>query len=80
MQFNQRRLNGKFYYNYLKAKTKSLDGNIGAWMYVTGSFTEVYRVANRKEAGDTLRRFTDDAGIPYWLRTELASYLTGNNT
>ena len=30
MQFNQRILNGQFYCNYLEAKTKSLDGNIGA--------------------------------------------------
>ena len=48
MKFNRRRLNRKLYCNYLEAKTKSMDGNIGAWMYTTGSFTAVYLVASRK--------------------------------
>ena len=73
-------LNGKFYCDYLEAKTKSLDGNIGAWLYTTGSFTAVYPVASRKESGDTLRRFVDDVGIPDRLRTDLVLYLMGNNT
>ena len=80
MQFNRRRSNGQFYYDYLDAKTKSLDGNIGTWLYTAGSFTAVYPVASRKEAGDTLRRFADYVGIPDQLSTDLALELTVNNT
>ena len=50
MQFNRKSLNGQFYCHYLEAKTKSLDGNIGAWLYTTNTFTAVYPVASRKEA------------------------------
>ena len=71
MQFNRIRLNGQIYCNYLDANTKSLDGSIGACIYTTGSFTSVYPVASRKEAGDTLRRFADDVKITDLLRTDL---------
>ena len=80
MQFNRKRLNGQFYCDHLEAKTKSLDGNTGAWIYTTGKFTAVYPVESRKEAGDTLRRFADDVGIPDRLRTDLAPELIGKNT
>ena len=71
MQFNQRRLNVQFYCDDLEANTKSLDGNIGTWLYTTGSFIAVYLVVSRKEAGDTWRRFADDVGIPNRLMNDL---------
>ena len=73
-------MNWKFYYNYLEAKTKSLDGNIGAWLYTAGIFTAVYPVTSMKEAGDTLQRFADYVGILDRLRTDLALELTVKNT
>ena len=80
MNFNRKRLNGQFYCNHLVAKTRSLDGNTGAWVYTAGSFTAVYPVKIRKGAGNTLRRFADDVGIPDRLRTDLEPELTGKNT
>ena len=80
MQFNQKRLNGQFYCDHLVAKTRSLNGNKGAWVYTTGSFTAIYIVKIRKEAGNTLRRSADDVGIPDRLRTDLAPELTRKNT
>ena len=64
MQFNRKRLNVQFYCDYLESKTKSLDGNTGAWIYTTGKFTAVYPVESQKEAGNTFRRFTEYFGIP----------------
>ena len=73
-------MNGKLYCDYLEAKTKSLDGNIGEWLYKTGSFTSFNPVAiSKKKSGDTLRRLADDGGIPDRLRTDLALELTGKN-
>ena len=80
MQFNRQRLNSQFYVDHLIAKPKSLEGNTGAWVYTTSNFTAVYPVEKRSEAGDTLRRLSDDVGIPDRLRADLAGEITGNNT
>ena len=42
IQFNRKRLNRQLYCDHLVAKTKSFDGNTGAWLYTTGKFTVVY--------------------------------------
>ena len=62
------------------AKTKSFDGNTGAWLYTTGKFTVVYPCGSRRKEGDTLRKFADDIGIPDQVRSDLAPELTGKNT
>ena len=80
MQLNWKRLNAQFYIDHLVAKTTSLDGNTGAWVYTTGKFTTVYPCEKRSEAGDTLRRFANDVGIPDKLRSDLAPEITGKNT
>ena len=80
MQLNRKRLNAQFYTDHLLAKTKSLDGNTGAWVYTTGKFTAVYPCEKRSEVGDTLRRFADDVGIPDRLKSDLAPEITGKHT
>ena len=62
------------------ARTKLLDRNTGAWVYTTGKFTAFYPVAKRLEAGDKLRRFADNVGIPDRLRTDQAQEIMGKNT
>ncbi len=76
---NRKRLNAQFYTDHLVAKTKSLDGNTGAWVYTTGKFTAVYPCALQSEAGDTLKKFADDHGIPDRLRADLAPEITGKH-
>ena len=39
IQLNSKLLNLQFYTDYLLAKTKSLEGNMGAWIYATRTFT-----------------------------------------
>ena len=80
MQFNRKSLNEQFYCYHLVAKTKSLDSNTGAWLYTTGKFTLFYPCGSRREAGDTLRRFANNVGIPDQVRSDLAPELTGKNT
>ena len=64
MQYNCKWLNHQFYTDHLIAKTKSLEGNTGTWVYMTGSFMAVYPVEKRSEVGDTLQRMAKDVGIP----------------
>ena len=80
MQLHRKRLNAQFYADHLVARTKFLYGSTGAWVYTTGKFTAAYPVANRLEAGDTLRRCKDNVGIPDRLRTDQAPEIIGKNT
>ena len=80
IQLNRKHLNAQFYADHLVARTKLLDRNTGAWVYTTGKFTAFYPVAKRLEAGDKLRRFADNVGIPDRLRTDQAQEIMGKNT
>ena len=42
MQLDSKRLNVQFYINQLLAKTKSLEGNMRAWVCTNGKFTVAY--------------------------------------
>ena len=42
IQLNRKCLNAQFYTEYLLHKNKSLEGNMGAWIYTTGNFTVAY--------------------------------------
>lgn len=80
MNLHRKRLNSHFYVDHLSAKVKSLDGNSGAYLYTNGKFTSVIPCSSRTEAGDTLRRFTEDVGIPNKLTADLASEMSGKHT
>ena len=54
MQLNRKRLNAQFYTDQLLAKTKSLEGNTGAWIYTTGNFTAAYPCTKRSKVGDAI--------------------------
>ena len=80
MQLHRKRLNAQFYADHLVARTKFLYGSTGTWVYTIVKFTAVYPVANRLEAGDTLRRYKENFGIPDRLRTDQAPEIMGKNT
>ena len=73
-------MNGQFYCDHLVAKTKSLDGNTGDWLYTMGKFRVVYPCGSIRKAVDTLRRFVDGVGIPDQVKSDLDPELTGKNT
>ena len=72
MQLNRNHLNAQFYTDHLMAKTKPLEVNTGVWIYMTGEFTVNYPCTKNSEVGYTLRRFTDNVGIPDQLRSDMA--------
>jgi len=80
LNMHRRKLNARFYTDHLVSKVKSLEGMNGAWIFTTGKFTQCYPVESKSEAGDALRRFADDIGIPTRLTCDLAGELTGKNT
>jgi hypothetical protein len=57
----------------------SLSGHKGAFVYTTGKFTKVYPVETRASAGQTLKDFSQDVGVPSQLR-DLAAEFTGQGT
>ena len=54
MQLNRKNLNAQLYTDHLMAKTKSLEGKTGAWIYTNGGFTVAYPCTKRLEVGDML--------------------------
>ena len=77
---NRKRLNAQIYTDKILAKTKSLEGNTGSWIYTTRKLTVLYPCIKRLEVGDTLRWFVDDVGIPDILRSDMAPETTGKHT
>ena len=79
IQLNRKRLDAKLYTDHLLAKTDSLEGNTGAYIYTTGNFTVAYTCIKLSEEVDALQRFADDAGVPDILRSDLAPDITGKH-
>ena len=80
MQFNMKILNDKFYTDHLLSKNKYLEGNTGAWIYMTGNLRVSYPCKKRSEVGDTLQQFSERFRIPDRLRSDLALDITGKHT
>ena len=47
MKLNMKCLNAQLYSDHLLDNTKSLEGNTGAWIYITGKFTVAYPFSKR---------------------------------
>ena len=77
---NRKHLNAQFYTDHLQTKTKSLEGNVGSWIYTTKNFTVAYPCKNRSELGYTLERFADDVVIPDVFKSDLAPEIIGKHT
>jgi hypothetical protein len=77
---NVRQITKQVYVDHFQSKVKSLSQNTGAFVYTTGTFTKVYPVSSTAKAGETLSEFVRDVGVPTDIRTDLASYFTGNDT
>ena len=80
IKLNRKCLDAQFYTNHLLAKTNSLERNTGSSIYSTGIFTVAYSCTNCLEIGDTLRRLSDDVGIPDRLRSDMAPEITVKHT
>jgi hypothetical protein len=77
---NVRQITKQVYVDHFQSKVKSLSQNTGAFVYTTGTFSKVYPVLSTEKASETLSEVVRDVGVPTNIRTDLASYFTGNET
>ncbi len=62
------------------SRVQSLRGNKCAQVFTDGKFTAIYPLTTKEHAGDALREFSSDVGIPDTLIADLAGEQTGDNT
>jgi len=80
LHLHRRRLNRTFFTDTLFSRVTSLRGHKCAQVFTDGAFTAVYPMHSKKEAGDALRMFIQDVGIPDTLMADLAGEQTGDHT
>ena len=80
IHLHRQRLNATFYTDTLLSKVPSIRGNKCAQVFTDGRFTAVYPLKSKAMAGDALREFSSDVGIPDTLVADLAGEHTGYDT
>ena len=80
LHFHRKRLHATFHTDTLFSKIISLRGNKCAQVFMNGAFTAVYPIMSKSHAGDSLREFINDVGIPDRLYADLAAEHMGTNT
>ena len=80
LHFHRKRLHATFHTDTLFSKIILLRGNKCAQVFTNGAFTAVYPIMSKSHAGDSLREFINDVGIPDRLYADLAAEHTGMNT
>ena len=75
-------LAGKWTLDHVESKYKSIRGHTGAIAISNGNFVAIYPTASKGDQGSTesLRRFTEDVGIPANLKCDMASAFVGRHT
>ena len=65
-------LGGKWFFDWIPAKTKSIIKWTGSWVYKNGSFSKFYpKEANKSiPTSETLQDFCDDIGTPKHLKSD----------
>lgn len=80
LHLHRKRLNTTFYTDTLFSKVTSLRGNKCAQVFTDGRFIAIYPLTSSRHAGDALREFTSDVGVPDTLVADMAGSHTGDNT
>ena len=80
LALNRKRLNDTFHTDTLKAGVASINGNKYAQVFTNGKFTTVAPMKTRSEAGEKLKDFIDDIGVPHHLTADQAGEHHGPNT
>ena len=75
-------LSGKWTIDHIDAKYKSIRGHTGAIVISNGNLVAVYPTASKSDLDSTesLRRFTEDIGIPANLKCDMAAAFVGRHT
>lgn len=80
LHLHRQRLNATFHKDTLLSRIPSIRGNNCAQVFTDGRFTAVYPLKSKSMAGDALREFSSDFGIPDTLVADLAGEQTGADT
>lgn len=78
--FNRCWLNSTFHTDTLFSKVQSLHEKKCAHVFINGAFTAIYPLVSKQQAGDSLREFINDVGIPDHLVSDLAGEHAGPHT
>jgi hypothetical protein len=72
-------LAGKWTLDHIESKYKSIRGHTGAIVISNGNFVAVYPTASKgdQDSTESLRRFTEDVGIPANLKVDMATAFVG---
>ena len=75
-------LSGKWTLDHLESKYKLIQGHTGAIVISNGNFVAVYPTASKSDLDSTesLRRFTEEIGIPANLKCDMAAAFVGRHT
>ena len=75
-------LAGKWTLDHVESRYKSIRGHTGAIVISNGNFVAVYPTASKgdQDSTESLRRFTEDVGIPANLKVDMASAFVGRHT
>ena len=75
-------LAGKWMLNHVESRYKSIRGHTGAIVISNGNFVAVYPTASKgnQDSTESLRRFTEDVGIPANLKVDMVSAFVGRHT
>ena len=80
-QFQTKRLDGKWATDTMDGRVKSLDGNRYAQVFSNQNFfAKIYPMEKKSEAGEQLKQFIIDLGVPEHLTTDGSKEQTKKRT
>ena len=80
LSLRYKRLQTTFYTDTMLYKTKSLGQNVCAQVFTDGTYVTAYPLKSKSEAGQALKLFAEDVGIPNELTSDNAKEMTGGDT
>jgi hypothetical protein len=82
IHLNLRHLAGTWTMDHLESKYMSIRQHTGAIVFTDGNLVMVYptKTKNDDDCTESLRRMTDDVGIPANLKSDMAATFVGHNT
>lgn len=82
IHLNHTYLAGKWTMDHMESKYKSIRGHTGAIIFTNGNLVMVYPTPTKNDADctESLRRFTEDIGIPANLKCDMATSFVGHHT
>eukprot|EP00957_Ditylum_brightwellii_P079798 6069066-Ditylum_brightwellii.AAC.1 len=80
LRLNRKQFSGTWHCHTVLSKVKSLLGNTCTNVFTQGKCIWAVPMGSRKDAGDSLKQFIDDAGVPECMVTDGVTEFVGKNT